>query len=395
MSNTRRWMKAPSARSLALLLPCLLALGLGIRWLQTPDAATPPPPPTLSTAVPVAVPLSAPTPTPTVPAPAPTAPPAPETLAFRDWVNKLPQPGADQTAPNPDLIAEGVRLAQQRSVRMARLIREDPRQALSEAVSYDQYALLPTEVKPWVERPFSERTSYQWLPVCAPPGTTLPPGTPDHLSSVTLPDGSRFNAYTYGQRGAVMSKHSLPVQGIAWGEDAAMHDSVFRRVSAREESTVQAQYPAAKPLTHSFATGQPIAGAPVLALSGGRLYAFATEEEMQQLDRALAQLDEQPGPRSGSQVLYRASPAAGAAIPEGQGFDLESAVEASAAEATTWTETKKKVFMIRVDFSDNTGEPLTTSSCAMPETPSAPPRAAQMPPSTSAPCTTLARATTV
>lgn len=231
---------------------------------------------------------------------------------------------------------------------MARLIRENPEQALREALRFDEYESLPESVRAQMERPFSAVARYDYYPVCRAPA-----GFPDHVASMTLPDlnGGTLDAFVYGQRGGVMSKRSLPVQGIALDGAAAMHDAVLREVVAPEElATVARLFPLAQAdPARSFATGEVMAGQPTVALAGGKRYLFASHEELAAFNQALAKLDELPGPNAGSNVLYAAKPADGAA------FDLPAAQGLAQAQADQWTETEKKVFIIRVDFSDRTG----------------------------------------
>ncbi|MBX7211306.1 MAG: PKD domain-containing protein [Verrucomicrobiaceae bacterium] len=337
---------------------CLLALVVAVIWFRSGDASAPKQAGSTEhgkAASPVMPALRA-----TSSAPVPQTARVFEQKEFRAWLAKLPQAQAMPQAERTTFVIEGARLAKERSARMARLIREDPKQALSEAVSLDEYALLPQEVKPLVERPFSERASYQWLPVCVPPGTKAPAGTPDHIATLHMPDGSELNAFTYGQRDGMTTKRAIPVQGIALGADAAVHDSVLRPLRATEIATAQALFAPAKPLSQSFLTGKPITGGATLALAGGKLFAFASPAELQEVDHALAKLDALPGPDAGSQVLYLPSPADGSS--NGGGFSLSFATQSAIGISSVWTESKKKVFLIRADFSDNTGEPFTQAA---------------------------------
>jgi len=301
---------------------------------------------------------SAPKPTPAPPKPA--APPAVAAVVpddahlhaeFREWLDAyLALKGA---AADAALMERGARLAAERKRRMARLIATDPEQAMREALNFAEYAALPEAVRALVEKPFSEQAEYSYLPVCAPPGGVLPPGVPDHLSDLTLRDGTRLKAFAYGQRAAVTSKRNLPVQGIMLDGAAAMHDSVFRELAQAEVPVVANLYPAGQAdLGRSFATGKPISGTPVVAVAGGRRFAFADHEELQRTNDRLAKLDELPGPNAGSAAIFEQL--------EADAFlNLDAAEELAQEQASTWTETVKRVFLIRIDFSDNTGAAYT------------------------------------
>ena len=259
------------------------------------------------------------------------------------------------------LVNEGLALAEQRRARMTRLIQEDPRQALAEALRFDEYFALPEAVRSRVERPFSERAGYTYLPVCAGPDGQAPAVGVDHFAELSLPDGTSARTFTYGRRAAMTSKRSLPASGIVLDGLAALQDGVFREVQSAERETVLAAFtPGQKDATRSFATGQPVPGGGVLALAGGRLFVFASRTEMEQLDAELSSLDDRPGPNSGSSVLFNlAFP-----LRADGGFNLDGAERLADQLASEWTETKKKVFLIRVDFSDAAGEPVTQASAS-------------------------------
>jgi hypothetical protein len=273
--------------------------------------------------------------------------------AFRQWMKDYALAPVAQRAA---LLPTGEALALKRKNRMARLIRESPQQALAEAVRLHEYAALPAEVQQHVERPFSQRAGYDYFPVCGGPA-----GTATHLAYLTLPEG-RHDAFTYGRRAGVMSKHSLPAQGIALEGAAAFHDTALLRLDVAELATASSLYPAAQQdITRSWLSGQPIAAAAVVVLGGGRLFYLASEAELTQVNQAMAKLDQLPGPKASSDVLYQASPAPGASV---SGFDLPAAQAAAEYQASQWTETAKNVFIIRVDFSDSTGAPYTQAETA-------------------------------
>ncbi len=244
------------------------------------------------------------------------------------------------------MLPEGRAVLTQRRGRMARLIREDPEQALKESLKLHEYERMPQELRGMVEKPFSAAAAYEYYPVCGAPA-----GMADHIAALNLEDG-RFEAFTFGRRTGVMSKHSIPVQGITLDGAAAMHDLALRRLDAAEVATAQRLFPMGqKDAAKSFLSGESLAVAPVVALGGGRLYHFANEAELTQLNEALAKLDDLPGPNAGSDVLYQAKAADGSS----GGFDLSGAQAAEQMQADAWTENPKNVFLIRVDFSDLQG----------------------------------------
>jgi hypothetical protein len=254
------------------------------------------------------------------------------------------------------LLSRGEAVAAARKGRMMELIRQDPERALANALRFDQIDALPISVRALVETPFSTPADYVALPVC--PGT----GRDRAPSSEALPAGElhfttghHVQVYVYGQRRSVGSKTGLPVQGIVLDELAALRDGVFQPLDKKELEAAEKQFPAAHlgPV-RSFVTGALLLDEPVWALAAGKRYAFADTAELRELDQSLAALDAKPGPRAGSRALY--------ALPYGTnggtGFNLTEAQSLAAALSTEWTLTKKRVFLIRVDFSDKVGSPI-------------------------------------
>ena len=187
------------------------------------------------------------------------------------------------------------------------------------------------------------------LPVCAGPGGHAPLAGKDHVAELALADGTTAEVSAYGRRAALTSKHSLPATGIEIGGVAALQERVFREVTDAERATVLERFSFGQAdATRSFATGRPLTGEGILALAGGSLFAFADREEMERVDDALAALDELPGPDSGSSVLFRGD----LPLAASGGFDPGGADKLARELASEWTETPKKMFLIRVVLLD-------------------------------------------
>ena len=255
-------------------------------------------------------------------------------------------------------IPQGLALAQARRDYMVALIRKNPQQAIAESISYGQWADLPPEIQPWVEKPFSLIGNYDFYPVCAPPGTQLPPDAPEYVARLNLQDGTSLEAYVYGKRQELMSKRGLPVQGIMLGGVAAIMDGVFQKVELSPAITAQFQ-PAENGLETSSVTGQPVGASAIHALAGGQIFTFADEEEFQKTEDTLARLDALPGPVAASSALFLPKSADGSGV-----IDLTK-IEGFAGQASSvWTETKKRLFLIRINFTDNTTVPVTQAAAS-------------------------------
>lgn len=270
---------------------------------------------------------------------------------FEDFSRWAEQFAGASTDDRPALFAAGMKLTLQRRALMENLIQSDPKVALDKAVKLHVWQSLPPEIRREVEEPFSALADYKVYPVCTV-------GTPDRIRSIvsdatrlTEIDGqAALDTYVYGRRMGMQTKEISPVQGIRLGNKAALREGVFHELSAAEADIAATLYPLANPQANrDFATGGLLSDSPVTTLAGGKIFIFADRAGFEDFENAIAKLDESPGPRSGASVLFLPLPAG-----ELGGFDLESAVIQNNLAASAWTETKKKVLMIRCDFSDKT-----------------------------------------
>ncbi len=253
------------------------------------------------------------------------------------------------TGDRPAIVVAGIKLALQRRALMEAMIQTDPKQALDQAVPLHVWQSLPPEIRREVEEPFSALADYKVYPVCTV-------GTPDR-SRQPVPDATRLteiaghaalDTYVFGRRMGMQTKDDSPVQGIRLGSKAALREGVFHELSAAEADAAATLYPLANPRAdRDFATGGLLSDSPVTALAGGKIFIFADRAGLEGFEKSIAMLDESPGPHSGASVLFLPFPAG-----EFAGFNLEGAVIQSNLAASAWTETKKKLLMIRCDFSD-------------------------------------------
>ncbi len=233
---------------------------------------------------------------------------------------------------------------------MTRLIREDPRQALAHALSWDAWAALPAEWRPWVEEPFSDRQDTEVIAGCGPDGS--PRREPERW--LREPSGVRVSASVHGRRAAFGSKRNQPVNGIRVAGHAAVRESVLQRLSPAEFAAVRDRFPSGNPRPdRSLVRGEPLLE-PIHALGGGHVYSFADESEFAALEERLLELEALPGPESAAARL---------SDPEVCGVDgtLDPGLLTRLAlhGANQWTRTPKKVFIIRVDLPDVPGAPAT------------------------------------
>ncbi|MFT5104925.1 MAG: hypothetical protein ACI9UA_000543 [Pseudoalteromonas tetraodonis] len=244
---------------------------------------------------------------------------------------------------DPRAIEAGVALAKLRGMEMLTLIKSDPRAALARSLSYSEYAALPAQVRAYVERPFSAPAELQALPICAPEPGKL--GSSQLIDYRLVLDGQSFAVSAFGRRQSLDTKEGTPLQGIALGGLAAVRDEIFQIVEPGDAEF----YPQAQSQPgNCFATGEKLGAAAVVALAGGKQFHFANAEVLAGFDARVAAFDLEPGPYTGSQVIFL--------LADGDdGFDWPAAEDEVDLQASSWTETPKDVYFIRIDFSDVPG----------------------------------------
>lgn len=276
---------------------------------------------------------------------------------FRRWLDSqnAVNPGTGTPGPKADL-QEGIRLATERRQRMAGLIRENPRQAIAESLSWAEWERLPEEVRALVERPFSMVADYAYYPVCLPPGTMPPAGIPTYVAELNLPDGRSLQAFVYGTRSDLGSKRRMPVQGIELDGMAALRPETLQVLPEEDVEVARRSLDAAQSDSgRCFASGVEAGLDAVHALVGGRLVILSSKETALAANERLATAESRPGPVAATSYL----------LPSGDGsIDWDALEGFSAYQADAWTETKKKVYLIRVNFSNNAAEPVTQAAAS-------------------------------
>lgn len=285
--------------------------------------------------------------------------PTPASDPFRVWISGYSALPADSPR-REEILQAGITLAKARRPRMEQLIRENPRQALAEGLRFHEWTALPEEIKPEVEQPFSATADYSYLPICREPGTPRLSGEPDAITLISLQDGKTRSSFSYGMRANLMSKNSLPAQGIALGDHVAMREEAFQIVEPAEEAAIQSLFPLGQlDSTRSFASGEKLQDEPVLAVAGGRVYSFASEEEVQTLNHLFGELEALPGP-FGAWGAFLASPSEFVTT-EGS-LDVPKIQAKATAQSSESTLTKKRLFLIRINFPDRQEEPGTQAA---------------------------------
>ncbi len=237
---------------------------------------------------------------------------------------------------------------------MLQLMRENPAQALDEAIGWADYDALPEDLKPFFERPFNEIATLRVLPVCGGEDSVTEP-----LHIVEM-GGKTWSAHPVGRRTSQDTKEATILAGFTLDGEAVVAETGFEALSTEDR-----EFLATRPLGQAdagqdFSTGEKLVDEPLTALAGGKRYLFANRANLDSFQEMLARFDDAPGPHGGSRVVF--------AMPGGidgpDGFDMAAAEQWVEYQASSWTETPKSVFFIRVDFSGGTysGEPITQAA---------------------------------
>jgi len=246
----------------------------------------------------------------------------------------------------------GIQLARKRGEAMRELMRLDPDAALAAALSYTDYHTLPKEIQALVEEPFSGAGFLEVLISC---GSEHQHHRNMHyrLESKT---GESWKVFLPEHERVGLTKEDIPLQGIRLDGFAVIRGSVLQLLSGEDAAYASANWPSghSSPGT-SFATGLPVLGKGLIAISGGHVFRFQNESEVQKVESALREADQLPGRHVGSQWVLRRVSASGAFPFEQFSQEMQSA----AYESTTGAKT---ALFILVDFPDIPGSPVNATS---------------------------------
>ncbi len=353
------------SRSKTVMLPCALLVVVGMLWLtpteteaqsyvQTVNCADgTPPSPSLSDQPNVVAnpydPLAM----------AGTGDSAEPIDAFAEWLYRFETAPFDlrtETAPvgvvvltapvSQGPVAEGLQLAAARRPAMLQLMRDSPLHALEQSIRLHEWAVLPQEIQEIIEEPFSEVGDLEVLLDGPPLSGREVPGQTYRVRM----RGRTFDAFVYGRRKAMASKYGIPLQGIMLDGRVALWESPVVLLQSESLAVARELFPDGSARDRSWLTGEPVGPEVHVALCGGKLYYFASEEEVQSLAHTLSTAEDLLGPNT----VRHAFAAAAGEVFDGNAFD-HVAVEI----ASMWTETPKNVLAMRLDYTPRQGTPFT------------------------------------
>lgn len=213
------------------------------------------------------------------------------------------------------------------------LMRENPRAFLAGTPSIRQFTALPSELKPYVEQPYSAVGDVRslWTTSLSPDGSLICTHhnqfrEGENRFTLLHPDGETLPA-----------AEQQAVNGWLLADTLLLEDSAVKPLTAEEATAAASLFPEGNPDGVDPVTGQPATA--VQALAGGRIYRFSDPALPEILQEELAasgveRFDWLAGNRSGDQ---------------GSGD----------SDATPYQDDQIDVLFIRVDFPDFPGEPVS------------------------------------
>ncbi len=250
----------------------------------------------------------------------------PEFAKFKEWTTRYAKAAPAQRAA---LEVEGARLAEQRREPLARMIEENPSRALELAVPNMVWQQMPARVAAQLEKPVSARGDLMVIATVPLPGSSAPP-----KSRIARIAGEEFPAFVEPGRSRQPTRVKIPIHGIVLDGRMAVSDAAARPMEAGEIAAAKAaaggnqvcEVSGLDTTVNADESALDVAGDPPRFFCSAR-HAMKELGEMTAEERA-------QGPGSGS------------------------------VQASGWTEGAKKLLIMRVDFSDYTGN-VTDASGAV------------------------------
>jgi hypothetical protein len=278
--------------------------------------------------------------------------------AFNDWMDEFQTHQNDINYITTHL-EEGIKTAKARYVVLAEDMKKNPRDALSYSLSFYAYSILPQEMKVWVEKPITVHADLHVLPNESANVNVEDKG---NRASIVYEEAGKQVAYQvelYGNRKEILSKNNLAIQGIKLGNLAVVNDQSFQLIHGNDITWAEQNLSVVnKNKRLDYYTNENITGEPIRAISEGKLYYFSNKNNLKNLNIAITQLENKLGPNT--HIVQRSTTSSkNSSIPD---VSLQERLAQKVLLASTWTETNKKVFFIRIDFSDASGESVSKAA---------------------------------
>ncbi|QRK07139.1 carboxypeptidase-like regulatory domain-containing protein [Archangium violaceum] len=242
--------------------------------------------------------------------------------AFDAWAERYLR---TEAAARPALVPEGESLAMTRRVALSALISGAPREALRHEVVFHVRREMPEQVLRHLEQPFSGMGQLSVISALPPEGVSE---QEEHVERFVTLAGRTYRAFVYGWRLEQPSQENIPLHGVLLDDRMAVSDSPVR-VLAPEESV------RGLPVRQdtSCAGRNLSAGGGLRVHVGDGVMVLCEQQRLSVLSESLKDKG-----REQDRSALGVSP------------------------LSVWTEGHKRVLLIRVDFSDLAGEPVSASS---------------------------------
>lgn len=227
-----------------------------------------------------------------------------EWVRFSDWLARWQ---ASDAAGRASLEAEGVQIAEERSIVLRDMMQSSPKRAFELAIPLRDYVTLPASVQAKVETPFNVQTSYDPLRrmavteqgICAP-ATPIPGEQDTPNGKVVLRSGNAPESETYsfgGRIAAYPGKESTTIFGYSLnGRQVIGENSIQRLDPADIEAAVQ--------LFGESSFGRfvsPITGgatdSSIAAVYGGSVHWFESKQDLAKAESLLSAIDTSINPK--------------------------------------------------------------------------------------------------
>lgn len=242
---------------------------------------------------------------------------------FRDWSERYLGSAPKDRA---SLLQEGVLLAEERQRELVALIKSNPERAIELSVPMSVRQALPSEVAGLLEQRIAARGDLEVMAALAEPGKENEVVPTWRLAQI---GGKEYKAFVYGRRLGEPTRNHIPLNGIAVNNLLAVNANPVRVLEPEEAAA--AKLKAREAICSVSGLSSTVIKQEVAVEVGEQIVFVCRAGHIQALNDRLTQAESgAPGPTP----------------------------EASAPEASSWTEGQKNLILIRVDFSDLAGGPF-------------------------------------
>ena len=276
---------------------------------------------------------------------------------FNAWAERYLAADADGKSA---LLAEGVTLAQARRTALTTLIKKDPKAAIAAAVPLAVRAQLPPEVAELLEERVSGVGQLALLGVLGAPGQAV--AEPVYRTATV--NDKEYRAYTYGRREKQATKQEISLIGVAVENALAVSESPLRVLEAGETPapgvTVNTFCPISGLQTPAPAGPlNPVAKKATAVQVADKVTVLCHVEHVAEYEQKLIAAEQAAGPYGGA---LSPQTAATTANPPTAADGSPGTSNLTDRPPLAWTTGNKKVLIIRVDFSDLAGQPMSATA---------------------------------